>query len=277
MANSNPITVPDKITSDQLTAAEFNQILDALKNGTRDINALGIVGDTNTIYVDSGLNRVGIGTTTPSVLFDVNGAANAGSLTLTTALDETDGGTGNDTYTTGDILYSSASNTLSKLAVGTNGQVLTLAAGVPSWADASGGGASFVWKEKFDGSVGVGLLAYMAVPDDLGGKTIQEIRISTLGLPAGQALKVDVRKNGTATTNSVFTSDVEIEIGTAQSATNGIYQTGCDTAGSTVGTAGTTLDAAQDDVAADDVLYVYITQTGSTISGTDLVVEVIIA
>lgn len=49
------------------------------------------------------------------------------------------GGTGFSTYTTGDIIYASATNTLSKLAAGTNGYVLTLASGVPSWAAASGG------------------------------------------------------------------------------------------------------------------------------------------
>lgn len=32
------ITIPDKTTSDELTAAEFNQILDALKDGTLDVN-----------------------------------------------------------------------------------------------------------------------------------------------------------------------------------------------------------------------------------------------
>jgi hypothetical protein len=40
---------------------------------------------------------------------------------------------------TGDILYSSAANTLARLGAGSNGDVLTLAAGVPSWAAASGG------------------------------------------------------------------------------------------------------------------------------------------
>lgn len=48
------------------------------------------------------------------------------------------GGTAQSTYTTGDILYASASNTLSKLTVGSAGQVLTVASGVPSWA--AGGG-----------------------------------------------------------------------------------------------------------------------------------------
>jgi len=49
------------------------------------------------------------------------------------------GGTSFATYATGDIIYASATNTLSKLAAGTNGYVLTLAAGVPSWAAASSG------------------------------------------------------------------------------------------------------------------------------------------
>ena len=60
--------------------------------------------------------------------------------TVTGTLAIANGGTNITTYTTGDILYASASNTLSKLAAGTNGQVLTLAAGVPTWATASSGG-----------------------------------------------------------------------------------------------------------------------------------------
>ena len=49
------------------------------------------------------------------------------------------GGTAQTSYTTGDILYASATNTLSKLGIGSTGQVLTVASGVPSWAAASGG------------------------------------------------------------------------------------------------------------------------------------------
>jgi len=62
----------------------------------------------------------------------------AGSITNTTwngvAIGATYGGTGQTTYATGDILYASATNTLSKLSAGTNGYVLTLAGGVPTWA-----------------------------------------------------------------------------------------------------------------------------------------------
>ncbi len=44
------------------------------------------------------------------------------------------GGTGLTAYVTGDILYASAVNTLSRLPVGLNTQVLTLSGGVPTWA-----------------------------------------------------------------------------------------------------------------------------------------------
>ena len=46
---------------------------------------------------------------------------------------------GNLTLASGDILYANATPALTNLAKGTDGQVLTLASGLPSWADASGG------------------------------------------------------------------------------------------------------------------------------------------
>ena len=57
----------------------------------------------------------------------------SGTITLAGTLAATNGGTGLTSYTTGDVLYASAANTLSKLAVGTNGYTLTLASGVPAW------------------------------------------------------------------------------------------------------------------------------------------------
>jgi len=43
------------------------------------------------------------------------------------------GGTGQTTVTTGDLLYGSAVNTWSKLAVGTTGQIIRVVAGAPAW------------------------------------------------------------------------------------------------------------------------------------------------
>jgi hypothetical protein len=51
------------------------------------------------------------------------------------------GGTGQSSYTTGDIIYSSATNTLTKLAIGTTGQLLKVVAGVPTWSDELDGGS----------------------------------------------------------------------------------------------------------------------------------------
>jgi hypothetical protein len=60
--------------------------------------------------------------------------------TFSGVLPVANGGTNFSSYTTGDILYSSATNTLSKLGIGSTGQVLTVVAGSPAWAAAGGGG-----------------------------------------------------------------------------------------------------------------------------------------
>ncbi len=44
------------------------------------------------------------------------------------------GGTGLTVYAVGDLIYASGTATLSRLAVGSNTHVLTLVAGVPTWA-----------------------------------------------------------------------------------------------------------------------------------------------
>ena len=81
-----------------------------------------------------------------NVTWSTNTFDYAGSITSATwngvAVAANRGGTGQSTYTTGDIIYASATNTLSKLTAGTNGYVLTLASGVPTWAASSGGGGS---------------------------------------------------------------------------------------------------------------------------------------
>jgi hypothetical protein len=67
---------------------------------------------------------------------------NSASLTsnVTGTLPIGNGGTNLTTYTTGDIIYASASNTLAKRAIGTTGQVLTVSGGVPTWATPTASG-----------------------------------------------------------------------------------------------------------------------------------------
>jgi hypothetical protein len=74
----------------------------------------------------------------------ISGSANTiSNISLTSSVTGTlpiaNGGTNITTYTTGDILYASATNTLSKLGAGTEGHVLTISSGVPAWQASSGG------------------------------------------------------------------------------------------------------------------------------------------
>ena len=59
-----------------------------------------------------------------------------------------------DTIVEGDVIYGSGADTLARLAKGSDDEVLTLASGVPSWAAASGGGASW------SGSTANGIATY---------------------------------------------------------------------------------------------------------------------
>lgn len=61
------------------------------------------------------------------------------NISFTGTLGATNGGTAQSTWTTGDLLYASGSNTLTKRAIGTTGQVLTVSAGVPTWATLTAG------------------------------------------------------------------------------------------------------------------------------------------
>jgi len=66
----------------------------------------------------------------------------SGTLTLGGTLATVNGGTGINSFTVGDLLYSATTNTLSKLPVGTNSYILTVNAGVPSWQPAPASGVT---------------------------------------------------------------------------------------------------------------------------------------
>lgn len=80
----------------------------------------------------------------------------AASITAgwTGQLSATRGGTGQATVATGDLLYGSATDVWSRLPVGTNGQVLTLDAGLPVWDNLPGNFTGFA-----NPSVSIGLTA----------------------------------------------------------------------------------------------------------------------
>jgi hypothetical protein len=86
----------------------------------------------------------GTGATTPATARTTLGAAASGANSditslgaLSTPISTTQGGSGQTTYNTGDMLYASAANTLSKRAIGTSGQVLSVSGSTPIWSAAN--------------------------------------------------------------------------------------------------------------------------------------------
>jgi len=139
-----------------------------------DLNiALGAVPTTNLangdMYIDSGTNRLTIRTSGSFDRYALFSEISAGDITevvagagltggatsgvatvdagagtgitvnvddiaLTVPVTEILGGTNQTAYSTGDILFASGSNALSKLTIGSSGQLLTVSGGVPAWS-----------------------------------------------------------------------------------------------------------------------------------------------
>jgi hypothetical protein len=230
----------DVTSGDLITSASHNLIKDYINDGTHKINTLSVdIGGTEVIASKSVLKLNG----STSGVISVTTAAEAGTWSLTLPVNDGD-----------------ASQVLT-----TNGS------GVTSWTTPSGGGASMVFERHIEGDLYTTTLMPIVISGELNGLDIKEVRLALGALPTGADVNVDVRKNGTASTNSIFTSDVPIKVGTGQTATNGLYQTACDDRLliPRVGTPGTSIDSTQATVAMNDVLWIVITQVGSTLAGTD--------
>jgi hypothetical protein len=95
-------------------------------------------------YINAGagsVTSVGVSGGSTGFSFSNSPITSSGTMTMSGTLDVDNGGTGLASYTTGDILYASGGSTLAKLAIGTAGQVLKVASGIPSWAaDSNSGG-----------------------------------------------------------------------------------------------------------------------------------------
>jgi hypothetical protein len=137
------------------TSALTTGILPVASGGTGSSSPSLVAGTNVTIsgsWPNQTINASGGGGTVTSV--NVSGGTTGlttsggpvtgfGTITLAGTLASANGGTGFTTYAAGDLIYASATNTLSKLTAGTNGYVLTLASGVPTWAASTGGVTSF--------------------------------------------------------------------------------------------------------------------------------------
>lgn len=118
--------------------------------GATDVLTVNTGGGLDAVISEGGISR-NADATTPTFTFENTDAGDVmnvdidGALTLGTVLDEAEGGTGNDTYVLGDILYSSAANTLSRLAGNTSATQMILTqtgtgvvSAAPVWTNPSG-------------------------------------------------------------------------------------------------------------------------------------------
>jgi hypothetical protein len=103
-----------------------------------------LIGNTGSAPTWGNLSGAAVTTFQTSLNGLTPSTATSGAVTLAGTLGATSGGTGLTSYTTGDIIYASATNTLAKLPAGTNGQILSLASGIPAWINNTSSGVSFV-------------------------------------------------------------------------------------------------------------------------------------
>lgn len=115
------------------------------RTGSGTVAARTISGTTNRVTVTNGDGVSGNPTIDIASNYDgQNTITTLGTVTTgawnATTIGAIYGGTGLTSYATGDIIYASASNTLAKRSIGTDGQVLQVnASGVPVWGDIDGG------------------------------------------------------------------------------------------------------------------------------------------
>jgi len=95
--------------------------------------------------------------------------------------------------TTGDIYYASAANTPARLGIGSTGNVLTVASGIPSWAaPAAGGGMTLI------NTGGTTLSGSTTTISSIPG-TYKELVIYVTDFVASSAYELTMRVNGDAT------------------------------------------------------------------------------
>lgn len=105
------------------------------------VNAKGqITAVTNTAIPAGTVTSVSVSGGTTGLTTSGSPITSSGTITLSGTLIPGNGGTGISTYSAGDMLYASGTSTLSRLAAGTSGQVLTSAgASAPVWTTLSNG------------------------------------------------------------------------------------------------------------------------------------------
>jgi len=132
--NGTPTLGTTNITVEQFSGAGQISAGAAL---TKTGNQLDVAVDDSTIEVSS--DALQIKTTYPGQTSITTLGTIATGTWQGTVIDEVYGGTGQSSYTTGDILYASGANTLAKLALGNNGKILQSNGSNVTYGDIDGG------------------------------------------------------------------------------------------------------------------------------------------
>jgi hypothetical protein len=118
----------------------------------------------------------------------------------------------NPSTTLGDIEYrSSTANTNTRLAIGTTGQILTVAGGVPSWATAAGGGSN--WSLLNAGGTALTGAATITV-SGISGK--DKIMVLLANASASASSRITIRVN-TLTTSIYYSFGISLSGGVLDS------------------------------------------------------------
>ena len=121
------VTITNGATSGNVNIVNGVPIISGANNDISDITAAAakalVTKEWTTNYV---------GSFTGSTNITTLGTITTGTWSGT-VIDDLKGGTGFSSYSTGDILYASAANTLSKLTIGSANKVLQVSGGIPSW------------------------------------------------------------------------------------------------------------------------------------------------
>jgi len=214
-----------KTASYVLVAADAGTVIQMNAAGATTITvntALFAAGDTVQIQnIGAGVCTVTAGTATVSTAGSLALSQYEGGQLYFTATSASiffdivqSSGMTNPLTTTGDTIYSSSGTTPDRLGIGTTGQVLTVASGLPSWATSTSGGLTLLSTTTLSGSS-------VTVSSISGSYT--NLRILILSATNSQGSNLSIRLNGD--TGSNYSRQLQVMVAGTQANETGTGNT----------------------------------------------------
>ncbi len=197
-----------------------------INNSTGALTFSGYSTNGGLLYTNGSgvVSQTGAGTSTTILHGGTSPAYSAVSLTadITGTLPIANGGTNITSYTTGDLLYASSSTVISKLAIGSTGNVLTVSGGIPSWSASFSGttvtGTGVITGLHFTGNSGTpttsSLGANVTSATISGNDAHMKLTVVTSGVVSGTICNISFA-TAYATTPAVVFSTADNTTGTA--------------------------------------------------------------